>query len=38
MAQGETDAVLERLRQHVHEIRENRRQMSGDEIKKLPGS
>ena len=37
MAQGETDAVLERLRQHVHEIRD-RRLESADAPKKLPGS
>src|SRR5271168_4880164 len=37
MAQGETDAVLERLRQHVHEIRD-RRLETGDAPKKLPGS
>jgi hypothetical protein len=37
MAQGETDAVLERLRQHVHEIRDHR--LETDEApKKLPGS
>src|SRR5271154_4521126 len=37
MAQGETDAVVERLRQHVHEIRDHRL-ASGDAPKKLPGS
>jgi hypothetical protein len=37
MAQGETDAVLERLRQHLHEIREHRLE-SSDAPKKLPGS
>jgi hypothetical protein len=37
MAQGETDAVLERLRQHVHEIRDSRLD-TGDAPKKLPGS
>src|SRR5580698_7955965 len=37
MSQGETDAVLERLRQHVHEIRD-RRLESPDAPKKLPGS
>src|ERR1700723_378788 len=37
MAQGETDAVLERLRQHLHEIREHRLE-SSDAPQKLPGT
>src|ERR1700729_545250 len=37
IAEGQGDEVLERLRQHVHEIRE-RRLESADAPKKLPGS
>jgi amino acid transporter len=37
MAQGEVDAVVERLRQHLHDI-QGRRQMAGDDSKKLPGN
>jgi hypothetical protein len=37
MAQGEVDAVVERLRQHLHDI-QGRRQMAGDDTKKLPGN
>ena len=36
MAQGEVDAVVERLRQHLRDI-ENRRQMGSEDPKKLPG-
>jgi amino acid transporter len=37
MAQGEVDAVVERLRQHLHDI-QSRRQMESDDVKKLPGN
>ncbi|MGA7922131.1 MAG: APC family permease [Candidatus Acidiferrales bacterium] len=37
MEQGETDAVLERLRQHIGEIKD-RRQMAAEDTKKLPAS
>jgi amino acid transporter len=37
MEQGETDAVLERLRQHIGEIKD-RRQMPTEDTKKLPAS
>jgi hypothetical protein len=37
MAQGEVDAVVERLRQHLHDI-QGRRQMASDDPKKLPGN
>ncbi|HJZ50972.1 MAG TPA: APC family permease, partial [Candidatus Acidoferrales bacterium] len=37
MAQGEVDAVVERLRQHLHDI-QGRRQMAGDDTKRLPGN
>jgi amino acid transporter len=37
MAQGEVDAVVDRLRQHLHDI-QSRRQMESDDIKKLPGN
>jgi amino acid transporter len=37
MAQGETDGVLQRLRQHIEEIKD-RRQMAAEETEKLPGN
>ena len=37
MAQGEVDAVVERLRQHLHDI-QGSRQMASDDTKKLPGN